>query len=154
MNVLLKRAPALPCVALCALGLAACGTTVSTSGFQGAEHEVAQVLSNLQADATAGDQHKICTSDLAQAVVARLGAAETKSGSAPASTVAGCERALKNQLPEVDRFDLTVKSVQVSAAGVPPTATAHVTSIRAGKTSPGTVLLVKEGGKWKIKELG
>ena len=154
MNVSLKRPSALLCVALCALGLTACGTTVSTSSFQGEDHEVAQVLSNLQADATAGDQHKICTSDLATAVVARLSAGGTKSGSAPASTVAGCEKAIKNQLAEVDRFDLTVQSVQVSAAGGQSTATARVTSIHEGKTRPGTVLLVKEAGKWKIKELG
>lgn len=154
MNVSLKRPPTLLCLALSALGLAACGTTVSTAGFQGEDHEVAQALSNLQSDATAGDQHKICTSDLAKTVVARLNATELKSGSAAASTVAGCERAIKNQLAEVDRFDLNVKAVQVNAAGAPPTATARVTSTREGKTRPGTVLLVKEGAKWKIKELG
>jgi hypothetical protein len=153
MNVSLNRAPALLCVASAALGLAACGTTVSTAGFQGEEHQVAQALSSLQSDATAGDQHKICTSDLAKTLVARLNAAASKSH-ASATSVAGCERAIKGQLGEVDRFDLSVKSVTVSSAAAPPTATAHVTSLYAGKTQPGTVLLVKEGATWKVAGLG
>ena len=155
MNVSLKRAPALLGVASVALGLAACGSTVSTAGFQGEEHKVAQALSSFQSDATAGDAHKICTSDLAKTLVARLNAAESKSGgSAPATSVAGCERAIKNQVGEVDRFDLSVVSVAVSSAAAPPTATAHVTSLYAGKTRPGTVLLVKEGATWKVAGLG
>ena len=37
----------------CALGAAACGTTTSTAGFKGAEHEVAQTIADLQSDVTA-----------------------------------------------------------------------------------------------------
>jgi hypothetical protein len=154
MNVSLKRPGALLCIPLCALGLTACGTTVSTSSFQGEEREVAQTISNLQSDATAGDQAKICTRDLASAVVERLSGAQPTPGPVPASALAGCKRAIKNQLAEVDRFDLSVQSVQVSAAGARHTASARVKSIYAGKTRPSTVLLVKEGRTWKIERLG
>jgi hypothetical protein len=132
----MRRPLALLCLPLCAVTVAACGSTVSTAGFKGQQHEVAQTISNLQADATAGEEKKICADDLAAALVARLGGAK------------GCEQAIKNQLAEVDSLEVTVKSIQLSTAGT--TASAHVKSIYEGKSQPSTVSLVKEGGKWKI----
>jgi hypothetical protein len=132
----MRRLLALLCLPLCAVTVAACGSTVSTAGFKGEQHEVAQTISNLQADATAGEEKKICADDLAAALVARLGGAK------------GCEQATKNQLAEVDSLEVTVQSVKVAGGGT--TASAEVKSIYEGKSHPGTVSLVKEGGKWKI----
>jgi len=143
MTVPVKRAVALLCAPLLAVGLASCTTAVSTAGFKGEDHEVAQTISNLQADVTAGDQQKICANDLSSALVARLNLAP-----------GGCKQAIKGQLAEVDNFTVTVQSVLVSAAGARRTASAHVKSVYAGKTRPGTLSLVKEAGKWKISGVG
>jgi hypothetical protein len=134
-NAPLKRAlPSLLCAASLTLGMTACGsTTVSTSSFKGEAKEVAQAVANLQSNATAGEERKICAEDLATPIVTRLGG--TKS----------CETAIKNQLTEVDSFEVTVESVKVEGTK----ATANVRSIKSGKTWLGTLELVKEGGKWK-----
>lgn len=137
----MRRLLALLCLPLSALALAACGaTTVSTSGFKGQQHEVAQTISNLQADATAGEQSKICANDLAAALVRKLGGAKR------------CETAIKHQLAEVDSLEASVQSVTVAAAG--RGATAQVKSIHEGKSRTSAVSLVEEGGKWKISGVG
>jgi Domain of unknown function (DUF4878) len=142
MRSSLKRLLALICTSLLAVGLTACAKTLSITGFKGEEHAVAQTISNLQADVTASDEQKICTNDLAAAVVARLNA-----------TTGGCKQAMKNQLTELDNFEVAVQSVHLSITGAEPTAIAHVTSIRDGKTKASTLSLVREGGKWKISSL-
>jgi hypothetical protein len=123
--------------ALAALGASACGTTVSTSSFSGEQHEVAQAIANFQSDASGGDEKKVCNNDLAGALVARLNSAS-----------GGCRQVLKDQLTEVESYDLTVDAVDVTAAG--HAATARVRSIYGGKTRAATLSLVKEGGKWKL----
>ena len=65
----MRRPLALLCSCVSALALAACAKTVSTAGFKGAEQEVAETIKNLQADATAGEQKKICANDVAASVV-------------------------------------------------------------------------------------
>jgi hypothetical protein len=130
---------AVACAALPALSLAACGKTVSTGAFKGEQREVAQAIANLQADVTAGDAQKICSTDLAGARVARLNAAP-----------GGCRRVIKDQLAEIDSSTVRVDSVALSGAGAQRTATAKVRSIVSGKTRASTVSLVKEAGKWKI----
>jgi hypothetical protein len=134
-----RRAIGLLCLPALVVGLGACGSAVSTSGFKGTQHEVAQAISNLQSDATSGDQKKICANDLAGAVVTRLGGAKA------------CEKAIKDQLAEIDSLTVSVQSIQLGAAGT--TASARVKSTFAGKTRPSTVALVKEAGKWKISAL-
>ncbi|HEV7163671.1 MAG TPA: hypothetical protein VGN25_10490 [Solirubrobacteraceae bacterium] len=129
-----KRLLTLLCLPLGTVTLAACGSAVSTSSFSGAKHEVAQVVSNLQADATAAEQKKVCADDLAAAVVTRLGGQKS------------CETAIKNQLAEVDSLEVSVQSIQISGAS----ATAHVKSEQSGKSKAGTVALVKEGKSWKV----
>src|SRR6202047_5246857 len=125
-------------IASLALGLIGCGTTTtSTNNFKGEEHEVAQAVANLQSDARSSEQTKLCSNDLAGPVVARLTA-----------TPGGCTQALKNQLSEIDNFEATVESVQITAPH--RTATAHVKSIYNGKNGIRTVSLVYEGGKWKV----
>jgi Domain of unknown function (DUF4878) len=132
-----KRAIALPSVALLALAFGACGSTVSTSGFKGEQHEAVQAISNLQSDATAADQKKICADDLAAATVTKLGGSS------------GCETTIKNQLAEVDSLEVNIQSVKITGA----TASASVKSIYSGKTRLHSVSLVKEGGKWKVSGL-
>jgi hypothetical protein len=135
----IKPILALLCAPLLAGGLAACGSTVSTSSFKGEQHEVAQAISDLQSDVRAADEQKICKSDLASAVVTRLSSAR-----------GGCPQAIKNQLPEIDNLDVSVQSVQVSGTGAHRTASARVKSNYTGNSRLRTVSLVLEGGKWKI----
>ncbi|HWJ49756.1 MAG TPA: hypothetical protein VNR42_01970 [Solirubrobacteraceae bacterium] len=134
------RPLALICAALCASALTACASTVSTTGFSGAKRNVAQTVANLQSDATAGEQKKICANDLAAATVARLGG------------VKGCESAVKSQLAEVDSLEATVQSIQLAKGEA--AATAQVKSIHQGKSRLSSLSLVKEGGKWKISGVG
>lgn len=136
----IKPASAAACAALLALVLGACGTTpASTGSFQGEQKEVAQAISNLQSDVTAADQSKICTSDLASEVVARLDAAP-----------GGCKAVIKDQLVEIDKTDLKIVSVQVGGSRAQPTATATVRSTYGGKTRTSTVSLSKQNGKWRL----
>jgi copper chaperone CopZ len=119
-----------------ALGLGACGTsTTSTSNFKGEQHAVAQTIANLQSHGTALEAKKVCSQDLASAVVTPLDKA-----------TGGCVKAIERQLKEIDSFEVTVESVKVSGA----TATAQVKSVHEGKQKASTVDLVKEGGRWKI----
>jgi len=133
----MRRALAQSFLALCALAVSACATTTQTGSFKGAEHAVAQTVANLQSDVTAGEQKKICGQDLAAKLVTSLGGTK------------GCESAVKEQLGEIDSTEADVESVQVNGT----TATAKVKSTFAGKKRLSTVVLVEEGGKWKISAL-
>jgi hypothetical protein len=139
MRSLKTPAPALLVATLLVCGLAACGSTVATSNFKGEQHEVAQAISNLQSDVRAGEQTKVCENDLAGPVVARLSAAP-----------GGCKQAIKGQLSEIDNFDVTVESVQITSTGSKRTATARAKSTYNGKKVVRTATLVFENGKWKI----
>jgi hypothetical protein len=126
---------------LLALALAACGSSVATSTFKGEEHEVAQAISNLQTDAAAGNQQKVCAEDLASPVVSALNRAR-----------GGCKQAIKNQIAEIDSFEVSIHAVHL-LPGAHPRATATVKSINAGKTRTSTVTLVKEAGRWRVSGL-
>ncbi|MGH2854157.1 MAG: hypothetical protein ACRDLF_08190 [Solirubrobacteraceae bacterium] len=128
---------AVPLLAL-ALGLGACGSTVSTSNFKGEAHAVAQRISDYQADIAAASEQKLCSEDLSSAVRARL---STASG--------GCKQAIKRQLGSIDDYEVTVEKVAVSGA----TATAIVKSAWSGKSRLATLELVKQGGGWRIDGL-
>jgi hypothetical protein len=134
----IKRALLLLCAPLLALGVTACASTGSTS-FKGEQGAVAQVVSNLQSDATTDEAKQICANLLSSALTTRLNAAP-----------GGCTQAVKSQLLEVDNPELTVESVALRGA----TATATVKSVHSGKSRLGTLSLVKEGKKWKISGLG
>ena len=133
----MRRAFALSLLVVCPTALAACGTTTSTAGFKGTEHDVAQTIANLQSDITSGEQKKVCENDLAAAVVTRLGGQKR------------CESAVKDQVAEIDNTELEVRSVKVSGA----TASASVKSTYQGKKQLRNVSLAKEGGKWKIASI-
>jgi hypothetical protein len=134
-----RRPLTLLCLPLAALGLAACGSAVSTSSFKGEQHEVAQAIANFQTASTTGEYKKICGEMLSAAVVARLQGAKT------------CEKAIKNQLAEIDNLQVSVQSVQLASGSTG--ATAHVGSIYEGKTRVTKLSLVKEGKHWKIAGL-
>ena len=137
--VAIKHPAALASALALSLGLAACGSTVSTTNFKGESHNVAQAIANLQSDATTGSQSKICDNDLASSVLAKL--------KANGST---CQQALKDQLNQIDNFDVTVQSITVNGT----TATAKVKSTYLGKSRAGTLQLIKEGKTWKVASLG
>jgi hypothetical protein len=127
---------ALLCAPLLATGLAACGTTgTSTSGFHGEQQQVAKAVARLQSHASALEAKKICGEDLAAARVAQL----ERSG--------GCKKALESQLKQVDNFDVTVESVTIARAG--KTATARVKGTYAGKQAIQTMTFVREHGVWR-----
>jgi hypothetical protein len=143
MPLLLKRASALLCAPLLALGLSACAKTLSTSGLSGESKRVAETIKNLQSDVTAGEEKKICQKDLASTVVKGLSSAK-----------GGCQQAIKDQLAEIDSFEVTIDSVQLGGTSAARTATARVKSVYSGKKRTSTVSLVKESGKWKVSSLG
>ncbi len=123
------------CIPALALGVSACGSTVSTSNFKGEQHNVAQAVADLQSHSSALEEKKVCSEDLAHAIVAKLDRAP-----------GGCNKALETQLKEIDSFETTVESVAIAGAH----ATARVKSIYGGKNRIQTLTLAKEGGKWRI----
>jgi hypothetical protein len=135
----MRRPLTVLCLPLAALGLSACGSSVSTSSFSGEQHEVAQAVANFQTASTTGEYKKICGEMLSATVVARLNG--TKS----------CETAIKNQLAEIDNLQVTVQSVKLASGNA--SATANVGSVYEGKTRVGKLSLVKEGKHWKIAGL-
>lgn len=132
-----KRASLQLCAVLLVVGLSACATTVSTSGYKGEAKAVAQTIKDFQSDATAGEAKKVCDNDLAAPVVKSL-------SSAPG----GCQQVIKDQLKEIASFEVDVQSIQITSAG--HAATARVKSKYSGKNKISSILLVKEAGKWKI----
>jgi putative lumazine-binding protein len=134
-----KPAGAVLATLLLALGVGACGSTVSTSSFKGEAHAVAQRISDLQSDVSALNEQKICEQDFSRAARARL--------STGGNT---CKQALKRQLGTIDAYELTVEKIAVSGA----TATAHVRSTWAGKLSGNGLKLVKEDGGWRVEGVG
>jgi hypothetical protein len=138
MLVPIKRPLVLLCAPLLAIGVSACASTTSGS-FKGEPKAIAQTISDLQTEATAGEAKKICTSLLASSVTARLHSAS-----------GGCTQAIKNQISQVDTLSLTVQSILPQTA---TSASAKVKSTYAGQSKITTVSLVKEDGKWKISKL-
>lgn len=135
----LTRAVAVLCSLLAAVGVSACASSTVSSAFKGEAREAAQAISDLQSDARADDEQKVCANDLSSALVTRLNRAS-----------GGCKEAVKKQLAEVDNFEVSVHSVAVSPSATHPTASASVTSVSSGRIRPGTLLLVKEDGRWKV----
>jgi hypothetical protein len=134
-----RRPLALLCLPLIATGLAACGTTVSTSSFKGEQQQVAKAVSDLQSHASALEAKKICSEDLAAANVAALNRSPGR-----------CKQAIESQLKQIDNFEATVESVHIAGK----TATARVKATNAGKKVIEALTLVKEGGKWRVSGLG
>jgi hypothetical protein len=134
-TISMKRALPLIAAPLLTLGLAACGSGVSTSSFKGEAHAVAQRISDLQSDVTAANEQRVCSVDFSSAARARLSTAGST-----------CKEALKHQLGSIDSYELTVFQVVVNGA----TATARVRSTWSGKLGYAKLTLVKERGSWRI----
>lgn len=126
------------CAPTFALGVAACGEAASTSKFSGESHNVAQTVSNFQADATAADEKKLCENDFAATLTAQL----RSSG--------GCQSAVKTQLREIDALSLTIEAIKINGKS----AVAQVKSTYSGKNRLTKLTLVKEGPHWKISGVG
>jgi hypothetical protein len=135
----MRRFSAILCAVLCPVLLTACSSTASSSSFKGAAHEAAQPVANLQADATSGNEKKICANDLSSSIVAGLGGKS------------GCEAAIKARLEETDNLELTIESVTVAPSGT--SASVKVNGLRSGKKQIETVPVVKQDGSWKISGL-
>jgi hypothetical protein len=131
-----RSLPAALGIALCACALDGCGTTTTTAGFTGSQHDAAEAIANLQSAASAGEGSKICDDYLTRATVSALGGKK------------GCEKAIKDQLSEIDNLEAAIESVKLAPDG--RSASAEVRSIYAGKTKEREVALVKEGGSWKV----
>jgi hypothetical protein len=130
-RAMIARACPLLAAPLLALGLGACGSTLSTSGFTGESRAVAQRISDYQADVAAANKSKLCGEDLSSAVRARLNSA------------GGCQRVLEHQLQSVDDYEATVEKNGVLVTGTTATAKLRTTKL----------LLVKERGGWRITGL-
>lgn len=139
LPVPIKRPLVLLCAPLLTVGLSACASTASSGSFKGEPHAIAQTISDLQTESTAGEAKKICADLLSSAVTTRLRSAS-----------GGCTQAIKSQLSQIDTLQLTVQSILPKTA---TTASAQVKSTYAGKNKISTVSLVKEDGKWKISKL-
>lgn len=135
-----RHAIAALCAPVLAMGVAACGNTVSTGSFKGEQQQVAQAVANLQSHATALEAKKICEDDLARVRVKQLNAAP-----------GGCKAAIESQVKQIDNYATTVEAVAIGAGA--KTATAKVKSVYAGKKGTQTLTLIKEGGSWKISGL-
>ena len=142
----MKRSSPLLIVVLLALGIGACGSTVSTSSFKGEAHAVAQRIADLQSDVSALNEQKICEQDFSRAARERL----WLHGNILSTHLSACKQALKRQLSVIDDYELTVEKIAVSGA----TATARVRSTWSGKLSTNTLKLVKEGGNWRVEGVG
>ena len=122
--------------ALGAVALTACaGTTSSSKSFTGEAQGVSETLSTLQSAATSNDPEKICSEVIASSVKAKF--------------PNGCVAALREQLTEIDNFELTVEAVHIEGSK----ATATVKSVEAGKPTQHKVSLVREGRTWKLASL-
>jgi hypothetical protein len=126
------------CALAFALGVSACAETASTSNFKGESHNVAQMVSNFQTDATAEDEKKLCENDLTATLTAKLAHA------------GGCQTVLKAQLHEIDALGLKIESITVSGSN----ALAHVKTTYSGKNRITALALVKQGSHWRISGLG
>ena len=95
----MKRSSPLLIVVLLALGIGACGSTVSTSSFKGEAHAVAQRIADLQSDVSALNEQKICEQDFSRAARERLwlhgNILSTKRLQAGAQTPVECDRRLR-----------------------------------------------------------
>jgi hypothetical protein len=129
-------------VALSALlALAGCAQQpTSANDFKGDEADVAKVVEDLQADATGRKPGEICTKVLARELADKLKTAGND-----------CTSEMEKVTSDADDFELEVTDVTISGN----TATAKVKA-RRGKDKDGTTTftLVKEGGDWRLSDLG
>ena len=125
----------LPIALLVAASLAGCGSSSSSTEFEGEEKDVAQVIEDLSDYAQRDEANEICQNVLDTEVVQRIPGGD-------------CVKTIEQAIEEADNYDLTVDSVRVSGT----TARARV---KAGRDEDQveTIELRKNGDVWKITRL-
>jgi hypothetical protein len=134
------RSLAVLLVAAAALALAGCGAAQSTSSsskFQGAQGQVAKVVSDLADAGRRKNAAKICNDLLSRSLVAQIRSAGSD-----------CEQEMKKAIDDADDFDLEVQTVRV-------TGNRAQAQVRQGKKGPlASFSFVKENGGWRATSLG
>ncbi len=126
-------------ILLLAPALAGCTQTAAQSGsFKGDEKRVAQVVSDLSANASKRKSAETCDQLLSKALRDRLAAGGQ------------CASELRKAFEDADRPSLDVKDVTLTGR----TATARVASGDRGRTVSHTFRLVLEDGRWRIDAFG
>jgi hypothetical protein len=129
---------ALP-VVLIALASGCTANPSSSSGFEGEEKNVAEVVDKLGTAGRAGDAGELCDNVFSK----RLREAIAASGST-------CEQEMDKAIADADDFDLDVEEVKITGT----TAIAKVSGLVDGKQSARDIGLVREGADWRVQELG
>jgi hypothetical protein len=126
-----------PAVLLAVAALASgCGATGSSANnFDGAQHDVAAKVEQLQSAGETGDAKEICDEVLSKQLRDEI----QEGGS-------NCERELDDALKDADDFDLDVEKVTVTGN----TATAQV----KGRDEVRELELAREADDWRVTSLG
>jgi hypothetical protein len=123
------------------LALAGCGQPeTSTNDFKGDEKAVATVIEDLQTNAQSRKPGQICSDDLSRDLAAKLKTDDND-----------CTAEMEKITGDADDFQLDVTDVTITGN----TATAKVKTRKGGdKDATVTFSLVKEGGDWRLSDLG
>lgn len=140
------RCAAAPTVILAALALAGCaggsGGEDSSGKFEGEQKLVANTVEDLETAADDRDGAKVCRDLIAAELQQRI--SRSAQGTA-------CSRAVDDAIEDADATDLEVRSVVVRGTS----ATAVVRAdLGDDRSEDRTMSLVKQGGRWKISDLG
>ena len=108
------------------------GGGVDTGRFKGAQKDVATALDDLTDAARNRDGARVCAQLLSRRLVDAL--------------ARGCRTAVDDQLEDADVFDLDVDTIRVTGNR----AVAQVKSDVAGKKTARTLVLVREGARWRL----
>jgi hypothetical protein len=122
-------------LALAALAAGCAQTGSSANKFNGAEHDVAAKVEQLQSAGESGDAKEICDKVLATQLRDKMQAAGSS-----------CEQELDKAIKDADDFDLAVEKVTITG----DTATAAV----KGRDNVREFEFVREGGDWRATSLG
>ncbi len=124
-------------VLLALLALTGCGAAASSAGdFEGEEARVAETVEDVQEAGTADEAQRVCDELLARALVQRF---EAGGGG-------DCRQEVGTAFDDADEFELTVQDVTIQGT----TARARVEAEGGNRT----LTLVREGGRWRVSELG
>jgi hypothetical protein len=123
-------------LSLLPLALAGCGATPSSAGdFEGEEQRVAETVEDVQSAARSDETDRLCDELFARALARQL---QAGSGN--------CRQEVATALDEGEAVELTVKDVSIQGSS----ARARV----EGENGVRTLTLVREGGRWRVSELG
>jgi hypothetical protein len=126
---------------LLAGAVAGCGAAQSSAGdFEGQQKEVAQVVEDLQVAAQTRKPEEICADILSRSLADRV---KTSGGD--------CVSEIDKAIKDVDDFEIDVTRVTITGT----TARAEARTRRRGREKqPITFTLAREGGGWRLTNLG